>query len=241
MGGAPERLGEADPRARWALAALCVTVTTSYGVLYYAFPVLAPMARDDTGWSLVHMTAAFSAAQVVAGLGGAPVGRWMERSGPRSVMTAAAVLGAVAAGAIAAAPSLPVFTLAWLAAGVAMAGLLYPPAFAAITHWFGARRVRALTVLTLVAGLSSTIFAPLAEALGSALGWRGAYVVLALIMVAVVIPLHAFALTPVWRSVRGTGAGRAAASSVGPIVASRAFLALTAAVSLERSRSTPSL
>lgn len=230
--GAPARLGDVEPRARWALIALCVTVTTSYGTLYYSFPVLAPMARADTGWSLVQMTAAFSAAQVVAGLGGAPVGRWLERSGPRVVMTAAAALGAAAAGAIAAAPGMATFTLAWLVAGVAMSGLLYPPAFAAITHWFGADRVRALTVLTMVAGLASTIFAPLAEALGSALGWRGTYAALALVLVAVVVPLHAFALTPPWRSAPTTAAGRAATGAVGPIVASRAYLALTAALSL---------
>ena len=56
-----------------------------------------------------------------------------------------------------------------------MAGTLYPPAFAALTHWGGARRVRALTTLTLVAGLASTVFAPLASALDDVLGWRQAY------------------------------------------------------------------
>ncbi|RNL82484.1 MFS transporter [Halostreptopolyspora alba] len=231
--GAPPWLGDVEPRARRALAALCVTVTTSYGTLYYSFPVLAPMARADTGWSLVQMTAVFSAAQVVAGLGGAPVGRWLESSGPRVVMTTAAVLGAAAAGAIAVAPTMATFTLAWLVAGVAMSGLFYPPAFAAITHWFGAGRVRALTVLTMVAGLASTIFAPLADALGSALGWRGAYAVLALVLVAVVVPLHACALTPAWRSApTTTAAGRGATGPVGPVVASRSYLALTLALSL---------
>ena len=38
-------------------------------------------------------------------------------------------------------------------AGVAMGGVLYRPAFGALTRWHGPNRVRALTTLTLVAGL----------------------------------------------------------------------------------------
>nr|WP_239648799.1 MFS transporter [Nocardiopsis chromatogenes] len=161
-------------RSRAPLIALCVTVTTSYGVLFYAFPVLAPAIGADTGWPLSATTAAFSAAQVVAGLGGIAVGRWLERAGPRPVMTAAAVAAVPAVAAVALAPALWVFFLAWAAAGAAMAGLFYPPAFAALTRWYGGRRVRALTALTLVAGLASTVFAPVAAALEQAFGWRGA-------------------------------------------------------------------
>lgn len=38
--------------------------------------------------------------------------------------------------------------------------LLYQPALAVISLWYGPSRVRPLTILTLVAGLASTIFAP---------------------------------------------------------------------------------
>jgi hypothetical protein len=36
---------------RRVLVVLCVTEITSWGVLYYAFPVLAPSIAADTGWS----------------------------------------------------------------------------------------------------------------------------------------------------------------------------------------------
>ena len=57
------------------------------------------------------------------------------------------------------------FVAAWIAAGVAMGAVLYQPAFAALTRWYGPRHVGALTILTLVAGLASTVFAPLTAAL----------------------------------------------------------------------------
>ena len=157
------------------LVVLCVTQIVSWGVLYYAFPVLAPSIAADAGWSIAAVTAAFSAGLVVAALVGIPAGRLLDRHGPRPVMTAGSVLAVPAVVIIGSARSLPVFVAGWLLAGVAMAGTLYPPAFAALTRWWGRRRVTALTALTLLAGLASTVFAPLAAALLGPLGWRNTY------------------------------------------------------------------
>ncbi len=132
------------------LAALCVTEIVSWGLLYYAFPVLAPRISADTGWSSVAVTSAFSAALVVSALAGVPVGRVIDRHGPRRIMTAGSVLGVVALVVIATAPGLPAFVIGWVIAGAAMAGVLYPPAFAAVTGWFSDRRLGALATLTLV-------------------------------------------------------------------------------------------
>lgn len=73
-----------------------------------------------------------------------------------------------------------------------------------MTGWAGAdarRRVRPLTAITLVAGLASTVFAPLTAYLLSHLGWRGTYLVLAIVLLATV-PLHAWGLRPPWTSTR---------------------------------------
>lgn len=83
------------------------------------------------------------------------------------------------------------FFAAWLLAGVAMAGVFYPPAFAALTGWYGPGRVQALTTLTLAAGFASTIFAPLTAALAGHMDWRGVYLVLAAVLAAVTSPAHA--------------------------------------------------
>ena len=53
-----------------------------------------------------------------------------------------------------------------------MAATFYQAAFAALTRWYGPRRVRALTTLTLAGGLASTVFAPITAALAAAVGWR---------------------------------------------------------------------
>ncbi len=214
---------------RRALLGLCATQVTSWGVLYYAFPVALASITADTGWSATAATAAFSAGLVVSALAGIPVGRWLDRHGPRLVMTAGSVLAVPSTVAIALAPTYATFLAAWLVAGAAMAAVFYQAAFAALTRWYGDRRVRALTALTLVAGLASTLFAPLTNALVEALGWRGAYLVLAVVLAVVTIPLHALTLTAPW--VREDHAQRRA-HRVPHEVRSGEFLALSGALTL---------
>jgi MFS family permease len=225
------RLRVVDQRGlRRVLVVLCITEIVSWGVLYYAFPVLAAEIAADTGWSPTSSAAAFSAALVVAAVVGIPVGRRLDRHGPRAVMTAGSVLAVPAVAGIALAPTPVWFLLAWLVAGIAMAGVLYPPAFAALTRWWGARRVAALTGLTLAAGLSSTVFAPLTAALVGALGWRGTYLVLAGILAAVTIPAHLFGLRGPWPAADPVPAG-APGGEPSAILRSRPFVLLTLSVS----------
>ena len=192
------------------MAALCVTEITSWGCLYYAFPVLLAALTRDTGWTTAQAIGAFSAGALVAAATSVPVGRLIDSLGPRPVMTTGSALAVLAIVAIATAPGLGWFYLAWALAGVAQAATLYPPAFAALTGWYPEhRRIRALTTLTLAAGLASTVFAPLTAALLHTLSWRSTYLVLAGVLGAVTIPLHAGLLTPAWPG-RPHNAGRTA-------------------------------
>jgi MFS family permease len=230
MSTAPGTLTRAGLRR--VLAVLCVTEITSWGVLYYAFPVLAPAMVAETGWSPPTVTAAFSLGLIVSALVGIPAGRWLDRFGPRRLMTAGSVIAVPAVIGIAAAPTVPWFFAAWALAGVAMAGTLYAPAFAALTRWWGPRRVTALTVLTLLAGLASTIFAPLTAALMTQLGWRQTYLVLAVVLAVVTVPGHLFGLRGRWPAPDpGEHRGKPDHAPAA-VTRSRPFLLLVAAVAL---------
>jgi MFS family permease len=213
-----------------ALPALCATQITSWGIVYYAFPVLNARITADTGWSTTTTTAAFSAALLVSALAGIPVGRILDERGPRAVMTTGSLLGVAAMLAIAYAPNLAVFTGAWLLAGMAMAATFYQPAFAALTRWWGEDRVRALTIVTLAGGLASTVFAPLTATLAEHLSWRTTYAVLAAILAAITVPAHALALRAPWPPAPQHSAQQATVGT--PVARSRPFLLLAAALTL---------
>ncbi|WP_329160626.1 MFS transporter [Streptomyces anulatus] len=229
MRGAATGTGDRS-RPRAALPALCATQIVSWGIVYYAFPVLNQQITHATGWPAGATTAAFSLGLVVSALAGIRVGRILDRRGPRTVMTAGSVCGTVSLLIVAAAPNLPVFFIGWALAGLAMAATFYQPAFAALTRWWAPDHVRALTVVTLAGGLASTVFAPLTAALADHLSWRHTYLVLAAVLAAVTIPAHALALRATWPDAPTSPAHKAAhAADVGR---SRPFLLLAAAFTL---------
>lgn len=115
-------------------------------------------------------------------------------------------------------------------AGLAQSMLLYPPAFTALTRWYGPRRVSALTTLSLVAGLASTVFAPLTALLTIHLGWRLTDVILAAVLGTLMLPLHATMLTPHWPA--AWPAEQTSPRGASALVRSRAFTLLAAAMAL---------
>lgn len=217
---------------RRALIALCVTEIISWGTLYYALPAMAAPLSRSTGWPVSAVTVAFSAGLVVSAVAGIAVGRILDRRGPRVVMSVGSTAGTVALLSVAAAPSLPWFFAAWVLAGLAQSALLYPPAFAALTRWYGPRRVRALTTVSLVAGLASTVFAPLTAYLVARVGWRETDVILAAILCVVTLPLHACLLTAPWPKAPARPDQPRDADAVREVLRCPAFAALAVAMVL---------
>lgn len=173
------------------VAALAVTQTIGYGVLYYAFSVfLTPMTRalDASG---TQIAGTLTLAVLTMALCSPLVGRWLDAHGGRALMTVGSVLGTAAVLAWSQVTSLPQLYGVFVAIGVASAMVLYEPAFAVIVTWFdGHTRANALLVLTIVAGFASSIFLPLTGLLVERYGWRQALVILAIGYGVTAIPLH---------------------------------------------------
>ncbi|HEV2057019.1 MAG TPA: MFS transporter [Methylomirabilota bacterium] len=183
------------PSYRWVIVStLSVTETISWGILYYAFGILLAPMEQEMGLSRAESTAAFSIALLVSAIFAVPVGRWVDRGGARLMMTLGSCAGVALLVAWARVESLPALYLIWAAVGVTMAAVLYEPAFAVLAKWFVHDRERGFTILTLAAGLASTIFNPIASLLAASLGWRQAVLVLAAILGVTTIPMHAFLL-----------------------------------------------
>ncbi len=171
----------------WPLA---ITQVTSWGTLYYSFPLLSAPMRAELGWSQSLLSGAITAGLLITGLAAYPVGALLDRHGGRALMT----FGSVGSGLMLALWSqvtLPwQFYALWMVLGVFLACCLIEPLFAVINQVFGSQARAGLTAATLVTGLSGTIYVPLLGALLQSIDWRTALLVMAALNLGLNAPLH---------------------------------------------------
>ena len=175
----------------WGLA---VTEIASWGVLWYAFPVLLSPMAEDLGWSRGALVGGFSLAVVVSALAGVAVGRWLDRHPPRALMTTASLLASVLVVAWSQVGSPAAYYTVWAGLGLAMSAILYEPAMIVLAQHTGDGLRRAAVTVTLVAGASSFVFQPLTAWLAGEQGWRMALVLLGVGLAVVAVPVHATVL-----------------------------------------------
>jgi MFS family permease len=220
----------------WRLVpALGVTQIVSWGTLYYSIAVLGASMRAELGVSAETLFGAYSFSLLIAAVVAPSVGRSIDHHGGRRVMSIGSVIAGVALLAIAHVHTSFALYAAWSIAGVAMAMTMYDAAFATLSQHSGASYRSALTALTLMGGLASTVFWPTSLKGLEWYGWRDTMVFFALLQFCLCLPLHLACVPP--------GSASSAAGMLGavkpppspvlsPRTRRRAFVALALAFAL---------
>jgi len=190
-----------NPSPVWRLVpALGATQIISWGTLYYAIAVLGASMRAELGLSAGVLFGAYSLSLLLSALTARTVGRAIDRLGGRTVLCIGSLCAAAALFAIAHVHSAVELYLAWSLAGIAMAMTMYDAAFATLSQHSGTAYRTALTALTLMGGLASTVFWPVSLKGLEWLGWRDTFVGFAALQFVICLPLHVVfvpRLTPV--------------------------------------------
>lgn len=182
-------------RGPWrAVPVLGVTQILTWGSIYYTPVLILPLVAQERGWSMSFVMGGFSIGLLVAGLASPYVGRGIDRFGGHVVMGLGSLIGALGLFLIVHAASRPAYLAVWCVLGLAMAANLYDAAFGSLGRIFGAAARRPITALTLAGGFASTASWPATHVLIEAVGWRGTYLIYALLLALVAAPLHALAL-----------------------------------------------
>ncbi len=165
-----------------------------WGGSFFILAVLADPVVQETGWSRQWVYGGLSLGVLVSGLLAPACGRLIARQGGRTLLSLSGL--GVAAGLIlmASAQHLPLFLLAWVIIGIGMAAGLYDALFATLGTCYGAQARSAITGITLVSGFCTAITWPIAALLVNHLGWRGACLAYAAVLLLTIWPLYRHAL-----------------------------------------------
>lgn len=179
--------GSAIPRG--TVIGLGVSQLVCWGVSYYFVAVFGEAIAAELGWSRAVVHGGFSVALLVMALSSGLAGELIDRHGGRRVMASGSVLAALGCAGVALSRTIPEYYAAWVCLGLAMRLTLYDAAFAALARIGGASAKKAMSQVTLLGGLASTVFWPIGHALEARLAWRGALLVYAGFAL-LTLPLH---------------------------------------------------
>ncbi|WP_299398263.1 MFS transporter [Pelagibius sp.] len=174
---------------RRTVFSLALSQLICWGVSFYLIGVFGSRIGAEMGWSATLVHSGLSVALVVMGLISLPIGWLIDRFGGGPVMAAGSLFSAAGCLGLAMVDGLAGYYAAWVCLGFAMRATLYEAAFAALARIGGALARRPIAQVTLLGGLSSSVFWPLGYALAEAFGWRGALVCYAALALAT-LPLH---------------------------------------------------
>jgi MFS family permease len=167
----------------FALALLARGLTESFTVF------LKPISQSF-GWDRAQVISVYSLSWLTAGLTAPLVGRVFDRSGPRTVYTLGVLLLAAAFLIAARAQSLWQFQLSiGLCVGFGSALIGNVSNSMLLGRWFGPRLPTAMAVVYSAMGGGVLVLLPASQILIDHFGWRGAYQLIGIVALCLLLPL----------------------------------------------------
>lgn len=177
-----------------AVAGLGFTQIVGWGTTFLMPSVLGRYIQDDlhipTEIVFAGITVLFAVGAVLA----PRIGRRIDRTGPRLIMTAGSIVYGLSLLMTAFSQGPVVYLLSWAGMGVASTLALSVPSSIAMAQIAGPRARQGISMLTIIGGFASTAFWPLSGALETLVGWRGTVLIYAAVHIFACAPIHFFML-----------------------------------------------
>lgn len=160
------------------------------GIMFYGLPFFYDFWVTEFGWTRATVTSGNAFGKILVGpIFGFIAGWIIDKFGPRRLMLAGITLGGVALIGLSQMTTLWQFYLFYLfnALGYMFGGPL--PNQVLVSRWFDSARGKAMGIIYLGIGVGGMLVPQIAKALNINFGWRGALLVLGILMIAISLPM----------------------------------------------------
>ncbi|NIZ61460.1 MFS transporter [Sedimentitalea sp. CY04] len=177
-----------DSRYSWLRLFVTLAIATVANVGMWAVIVIMPAVETEFGAGRAEASLPYTLTMIGFALGNLVLGRLVDRFGVTLALNGAALMIAAGFALSTLAPSINMLSLTHLLLGLGTA-VGFGPLIADISHWFLKRRGIAVALVASGNYLSGAIWpTALADILANS-GWRSVYMTLAMVTLAVLIPL----------------------------------------------------
>lgn len=180
-----------DSRYSWGRLALSLLIACIGNIGMWAIIVMMPAMQNDFGVDRGSASLPYTATMIGFALGNFLIGRMVDRFGITVALWGAAISTAIGFVGSAYAPNITVVAMMQFLAGLGTAAC-FGPLIADVSQWFLKRRGVAVAIAACGNYLSGTIWPMVLKPMIAAGDWRQAYIALAIIVLAAVLPLSLF-------------------------------------------------
>ncbi|KMY53766.1 hypothetical protein AC623_07085 [Bacillus sp. FJAT-27231] len=178
----------------WILLSGFLIMTFLYAPIANLVSLFTKPVTEELGFGRAEFTMYYTVMATTAMIIAPIAGRLMKKLDVRVYMTIFTLLGAGAYIGFSFATELIHFLLFAVPMGMALAGAGLIPVSVLITNWFHAKRGLSLGIALSGTGFGSMILSPLVTWIITAHGWRTAYLVIGILILAVIVPLIMFVI-----------------------------------------------
>jgi MFS family permease len=158
----------------------------------FMFTVFIDPIIEDTGYTRTTLSSIYAAGTVVSALAVMIVSRMSDRRGPRTMLIIMGSVFGLACLALSMATGLIALAIALALLRGLGQGAMPVNGSLLVSQWFIVRRGRAMAIMGLGGAITIAVMPNLGQFLIELLSWRGAYVVLGLMVWAIVLPIGIF-------------------------------------------------
>lgn len=173
----------------YLVAITFVFLTLFNGSAVSVFSLFVRPLEDSLGWGRGQVMAGFTFFYLLLGFASPVVGRFVDRYGARLVMPIGALTMGLGLLLLSRTSDLWLFYVGYAVMGMGGAALGPVPCSAVVSNWFRRKRGTALGLMAAGIGAGGVVMAPFVAFMLARFDWRTAYLSMAVLLTAVVLPL----------------------------------------------------